>query len=54
MRPKDHPKNKEGDSKHDSEIEIGRVPAVLAQEESKDRQAPQFRHVFIAQQGQSA
>ena len=39
---------------HDSQIEIGRVSVVLAQEKPKDRQAAQFGNIFIAQQSQSA
>ena len=38
----------------DQENEIGEVPALLAQEGSEDRQAPQSRHVFNARAGDEA
>jgi len=35
----------------DPQIEIGRVPAVFAQEESQDWEAAQFGNVFVARGG---
>lgn len=37
---------------HDPQIEIRRVPAVFAEEESKDGKAPQPGDIFFAGQGQ--
>src|SRR5258708_18582284 len=39
---------------HDSQIEIGRIPVVCAEDRSEDRQAEELRNVFDAGEGDEA